>query len=131
MEPSIECHALLARLGEDELLVIDCRDERGACESQVQIPGSLRLDFDELVECVHSLPDDELIVLVGCEPGDADSRRAWRLLWAQGHEVVCLRGGFPAWIRGGFPTEPYVSRSERVARRRQAAVGELAVAGEG
>lgn len=119
MEPSIECYELFIRLGDDEILVIDCRDGEAPRDlASLQIPGALRMGFDELAECLHILPDDELIVLYGCSGDGSESWRASALLRTRGRAAVCLQGGLPAWIARGYPTEPYVSSSERVARRR-------------
>jgi rhodanese-related sulfurtransferase len=124
VEPSIDCYGLYMRLFDDELvLVIDCREAREDDPYAVQIPGALAMCFDELVESFNILPDDELIVLCGCRPDGSDSRKASRLLRMQGRDAVCLQGGLPAWIAGGYPTEP-CSRG----RRRQADPGQMAVA---
>jgi rhodanese-related sulfurtransferase len=123
VEPSIDCYGLYVRLFDDEVLIIDCRDGRGDDPYAVRIPGALAMCFDELVESLHVLPDDELIVLVGCAPDGSDSRRASRLLRTRGRDAVCLQGGLPAWIAGGYPTEPCSA-----GHRRQADPGRKAVA---
>jgi rhodanese-related sulfurtransferase len=127
LEPSIDCHGLYSRLFEDdELLVIDCRDAREDDPYEVQIPGALAMCFEELEESLHVLPDDELIVLCGCSLDGEDSRRAWRLLLMRGREALCLQGGLPAWISGGYPTEPCPRK-----RGGRAAAAEEAMASEG
>ena len=97
---------LLERLGEDELLVVDCRDVRDGWPTiSVKIPGALRISLEELPLAAHALPDDELIVLYGSGDDAADARRAWRILMRANRRAVCLRGGMAAWIAAGFPTE--------------------------
>lgn len=127
MEPSIDCYGLYVRLFDDEILIIDCREARPDDSYAVQIPGALAMCFDELAESLHIIPDDELIVLCGCAPDGSDSRKASRLLRTRGREAVCLQGGLPAWIAGGYPTEP-CSRGGR----RQPDLGQMAfAAGQG
>jgi rhodanese-related sulfurtransferase len=114
-EPSIDCRDLFTRLGDDELLVIDCREEEEWSYYELQIPGALKMSVMEIYECAHALPDDELIVLCGCAADGSDSRRAFRLLRLRGHDAVCLRGGLQAWITQGYPTERYIARTARAS----------------
>src|SRR4051794_20272692 len=64
MAPEIPCSELLMRLGDDEVLVLDCRED-GQWLTELQIPGALRMSLAELPHGVHALPDDELIVVCG------------------------------------------------------------------
>jgi rhodanese-related sulfurtransferase len=106
MEPLIECRDLLHRLGDDELVVVDCRDPEAWEAQPFNIPGALRMTLAELCEAAHILPDDELIVLCGIHSDNSDSRRAYRVLRVRNRDAVCLNGGLEAWQRAGFPTEP-------------------------
>lgn len=105
MEPSIDCRDLFLKLGDDEVLVLDCRDESDWERYQFQIPGALRMTLRELREAAHSLPDDELIVLCGLAEDGADVKRAYRQLRLRGRTAVRLEGGLRAWVANGFPTE--------------------------
>ncbi len=118
----IVCSELLMRLGDDELLVIDCRHPEDWSRLEVHIPGALRISVTELSDCAHVLPDDELIVLCGVAPDGADSRRAHRLLKLRGRDSVCLSGGLQAWLSAGYPTER-PSRTALPARHPLAANG--------
>jgi rhodanese-related sulfurtransferase len=111
LEPSIDCRDLFVRLGDDEILVIDCRDEDEWSCYELQIPGALKMTVSELFEFADALPDDELIVLCDFSQDGVDSRRAARLLRLRGRDAVCLRGGLRAWISQGYPTERYVPRT--------------------
>lgn len=115
-EPSIDCRELFTRLGDDEILVIDCREEDDWSCYELQVPGALKMGVAEIYEFAHALPDDELIVLCGCAADGSDSRRASRLLRLRGRDAVCLRGGLQAWISQGYPTERYFPRTPRVAQ---------------
>lgn len=105
MDQSIECHELFVQLGDEQVLVIDCRDEAEWGRYDLQIPGALRMGFSELSAHAHILPDDELIVLCGTAHDDADARRAARLLGMRGRMAVWLTGGLRGWISRGYPTE--------------------------
>lgn len=108
MEPRIDARDLFLRLGDDELLVIDCRSDE-AWESQpLHIPGAMRMTYAELCEAVHILPDDELIVLCAGEGEDEDAQQALRVLRLRGREAVCLQGGLSAWMEQGYPVERHV-----------------------
>jgi len=114
VEPTIHCRDLLLRLGDDEILVIDCRPGDQWHSLDVQIPGALWITADELAHAAQSLPDDELIVVYGTSR-DTHARRAVRLLRLRGFDAVMLDGGLRTWISLGFPTE-------RAASARQMAV---------
>lgn len=92
------------RLGEDEILVLDCREE-GGFVGDLQIPGALRMPLAELETSAGVLPDDELIVLCGDAEDGSDARRAWRALLKANRHAVVLHGGLHHWISHGFPTE--------------------------
>jgi rhodanese-related sulfurtransferase len=108
VEPIIHCRDLLLRLGDDEILVLDCRPEDQCRDMEVQIPGALWISSDDLAHAAQSLPDDELIVVYGASR-DAHARRAVRLLRLRGFDAVMLDGGLRTWISLGFPTERAVS----------------------
>ena len=98
---------LLTRLGDDELLIIDCRTPDDWRRLERTLPGALHLSQADLSECAHILPDDELIVLCGWREDGGDARRAQRLLQIRGRQAFCLEGGLQAWITAGYPTEQY------------------------
>lgn len=120
MEPRIDARDLFLRLGDDELLVIDCRSEEEWESQPLHIPGAMRMTYAELCEAAHILPDDELIVLCGAHADDEDAHQAWRVLRLRGRPAVCLHGGLAAWMEQGYPVERHVP-GER--RQRVQAVG--------
>ncbi len=109
MEPSILCTELFVRLGDDDVLVLDCRDVDAWTHYGLHIPGALWMPPEEILRDLFILPDDELIVVCGCAPDGSDMRRVCRLLRQAGREAVCLRGGLQAWITSGLPTERHFS----------------------
>lgn len=106
MVPGIDARDLYSRLGDDELLVIDCRSEDEWTRVQLHVPGALRMTLAELGEAAHILPDDELIVLCGTDGADTDD--AWRVLRVRGRQAVCLSGGLSGWLALGYPVERHV-----------------------
>lgn len=108
--PTVDCRDLFLKLGDDEILVLDCRFEPDWDRYQFQIPGALRLPLPELREAADSLPDDELIVLCGTAEDSSDVLRAYRELRRHGRQVVVLEGGLREWVGHGFPTERVLSR---------------------
>ncbi|MBU8900070.1 rhodanese-like domain-containing protein [Corallococcus sp. M34] len=105
MEPTIIIDELYARLGDDDVLVLDCRGAEDWVRFEAQIPGALRMTAAEIALDLAILPDDELIILCGCAVDGADTWELCRLLRAHGRDAVCLSGGLLAWMGAGYPTE--------------------------
>jgi rhodanese-related sulfurtransferase len=109
MVARIGARELFLQLGDDEVLVVDCRSDADWQATPLHIPGALRMSFDELGESAHILPDDELIVLVGARSDSDDALHAWRVLRLRGRTSVALDGGLDGWMAEGFPVERHVS----------------------
>lgn len=105
MDSHIRCSELFHRLGDEEILVVDCSSDADWARLGQHIPGALRIRPSDFAEMVDVLPEDELIVLYGCHPEGADLRKALKLLQLRGRAVVCLSGGLPGWVTQGYPTE--------------------------
>ncbi|XXF75518.1 rhodanese-like domain-containing protein [Myxococcaceae bacterium GXIMD 01537] len=105
MEPTILCTELYVRLGDEDVLVLDCRKAEDWARFGLHIPGALWMTPEEIARDLGVLPDDELIVVCGCDVDGADMRRICRLLRRRGRDAVCLQGGLHAWVTGGLPTE--------------------------
>jgi rhodanese-related sulfurtransferase len=112
MESTIPGWDVLGLLGDDEVVVVDCRTAEEWRKTPTQIPGSLRMSLEEVIDSPNILPDDELIVLVDGH-GGVRARRAWRALLVAGRTAVCLRGGLTAWTAAGYPTERIELPGER------------------
>jgi rhodanese-related sulfurtransferase len=108
MELRIPCAELYLRLGDDDILVLDCRSPENWELVEVHIPGSLRMTPEEISRDLFMLPDDELIVLCGCEEDWEDVLRVCQMLLLRGRRAVCLDGGIQAWVSEGFPTEQHL-----------------------
>lgn len=105
------CTELYVRLGDEEVLVLDCRDPKDWECYGLHIPGALWMCYEELIQDARVLPDDELIVVYGLAPDDADAHRACRLLQQRGRSAVCLEGGLRTWISLGLPTEHHAAEA--------------------
>lgn len=105
MEPAILCTELFVRLGDDDVLVLDCRSVEDWARYSLHIPGALWMTPEEIVQDLSILPDDELIIVVGCAEDGSDGRQICRLLRLRGRNAVCLEGGLQEWITHGLPTE--------------------------
>lgn len=115
MDPTIDCQELYALLGDDELVVVDCRPEDTWDRLPFHIPGALRMPLVDLYRSSSVLPEDELVVLCGSDPDGADAQRACRMLRLRGREAVWLRGGIHAWTSAGLPTEQHAAATLRRA----------------
>lgn len=107
MVPTIGCRDLFSRLGDDEVVVVDCREGLGGPHLAHCIPGAVRIPLAELLQAADILPDDELIVLCGEAEDGSDARQAYRILRMKGRDAVCLDGGIVRWMACGYLSEPY------------------------
>ena len=62
MELRIPCAELYLRLGDEDVLVLDCRSSRDWEQLEFHSPGALRMTPEEVVRDQGVLPVDELIV---------------------------------------------------------------------
>lgn len=105
MGPSLDVDTLFLNLGDDEWVVVDCRDEADWLRYPFRIPGALKMTPTEMEEWAHILPEDEQIILVGCAIDGDDLRRARAALVRSGRHPWWLRGGLRAWRRARLPIE--------------------------
>lgn len=96
---------LVGRLGEEEVVVVDCRSQEEWTLLPVQIPGALWMPVEEIRASPWTLPDDELIVLYDGSTDGPRARAAQRILRHCGRRSVYLDGGLSAWLALGFPIE--------------------------
>ncbi|MEZ5174875.1 MAG: sulfurtransferase [Acidimicrobiia bacterium] len=127
--PLITTEELRTRLGEDDLVVVDCRwyldepDRGPAAYAAAHIPGAVHADLDHDLSQAggpgrHPLPDpatfDATLGRLGIGPastvvayddaGGAVAARLWWMLTDQGHGAAfVLDGGLPAWVDSGGP----------------------------
>ena len=96
------------RMDEGEpILFIDTRKSPDWNESDVKLPGALRIHYSELEQNLDELPHDRLIIPYCTWPEEASSARAAQILLDHGFKnVYPLKGGFGAWLNAGYPLEP-------------------------
>ena len=124
---------LNARLADSNWVVIDCRFSLGEADygkhgyAESHIPGACYADLDKdlsgpivpgttgrhplpelsaFVDCLNrwGIGNDSQVVAYDDMGGPFAARLWWMLRWL-GHEAVAvLDGGWPAWLKSGFPT---------------------------
>ena len=131
--PLISAQELFDLLGKDDVGLVDCRfsldnTDRGRSDwSEERIDGAVYAHLDEdlsapisdATEGRHPMPppdtiarlragwgfDNSTLIVCYADAGGAFAGRLWWMLRWIGHESVrVLDGGWPAWKRGGFPT---------------------------
>ncbi|ADO72814.1 rhodanese-like domain-containing protein [Stigmatella aurantiaca] len=117
MEPHIPCAELYLRLGDEDVLILDCRPSAHWERVEVHVPGALRMTPEEVAQYLTMLPDDELIVLCGCDLDEESVARVCRLLLLRGRNAVCLRGGIETWVAEGFPVESHFASTGTALQR--------------
>jgi rhodanese-related sulfurtransferase len=127
MEAVIPTWDLLGRLGNEDVVVVDCRSTEESERWPLQIAGALRMTLPEILEAPWVLPDDELIVLCNATGEGSLLRRAFHVLSYAGRTPAILQGGLHRWIAEGFPTEQLGARLSSTRSREP----ELSTAVEG
>ncbi len=94
---------LAARLGDDDLLVLDVRPE--AEYRAAHIPSAESLPPERLRERLAALPDDVDVVAYCRGAYCVYAVDAIRALAAEGRAARRLEEGFPEWRRAGLPVE--------------------------
>jgi hydroxyacylglutathione hydrolase len=99
----IDPDELAERLGADDLLVLDVRDDDEWAEGH--IPGSMHLPYGELPERLGELPRDRGIAAI-CSSGKRSGLAA-SILQREGFERIIhvADGGVGRWRRSGHPVE--------------------------
>jgi thiosulfate/3-mercaptopyruvate sulfurtransferase len=142
MSPLISPADLLAHLGDEGLVVVDCRFDLAApaageqAYEEAHIPGAVYAHLDRDLSAPvtgrngrHPLPDvaaieatfgrlgigpDVEVVAYDQDTGMFASRLWWMLRYVGHDRVAVLDGGFAAWVRAGGPTR--AGREHRPAR---------------
>jgi thiosulfate/3-mercaptopyruvate sulfurtransferase len=140
MKPLISAHQLSALIGQDELLVVDCRKQLDAPQSGrlawavSHIPGAFYAELDSDLSDLtkpglgrHPLPDEaafsavlsrwgwsaerKLVAYDDAGGALAASRLWWMLRLVGASNVAVLDGGWSAWIAGGHARDSRVPRA--------------------
>ena len=92
------------QLAGDDMLFVDVRDRR-EMEDGI-IPGSKAIHMGRLLERSSELPADREIVLF-CGSGNRSNAAASILRNSGIDNVGVMLGGLAAWIKNGYPMEPF------------------------
>ncbi len=83
------------KINKDEYIIIDVRDNTAF--NYGNIPGSLNIPLNELMERADALKEKGRKVLIYCKRGEASATAAEELS-EQGIEAESLEGGYMAWL---------------------------------
>jgi NhaP-type Na+/H+ or K+/H+ antiporter len=104
--PMMSVHELAEALqGDNPPLVLDVRSRARYDSVDTQIPTSIRVLPDQVIEWAGNIEKGKLIVPYCSCPNDATSLRATRQLLELGHNARNLTGGYDAW-KESYPMEP-------------------------
>jgi rhodanese-related sulfurtransferase len=104
--PKMSVKELAAALKSDNPpIVLDVRSRARYDSVDTQIPNSVRVLPDQVMDWAGKIEKGQLIVPYCSCPNDATSMRVTRQLIEMGHTARVLEGGFDAW-RAVYPLEP-------------------------
>ena len=103
----VTTHEVEARIDRDEPIVfIDARNEKEWTESNLKLPGAVRVEADRVRDHLHEIPRGRGIVPYCTCPNEEASVRVAEELMRRGFaDVHALIGGFDAWKRAGCTLE--------------------------
>jgi rhodanese-related sulfurtransferase len=97
---------LRAKLGGEELIVVDVRRAKAWEECDSKITGARREDPGKVSTWAKTYPKDKTIVLYCSCDNEGTSRHVAEQLRASGfNDAYALKGGWKAWIESDYPTE--------------------------
>ena len=106
--PRIEVSQLAAKLcseGRGKILLADVRSHGYYSAGAVRIPGSIRIEPNNLSAEIKTLPRDKDIYLYCTCRREATSASVAHLLRQQGFDSFVIVGGLAAWRKAGNPLE--------------------------
>ena len=100
-------HEVEARIDRDEpILFIDARNEKEWTESNLKLPGAVRVEAGRVRDHLHEIPPGRGIVPYCTCPNQEASLRVAEELRRRGFtDVQALEGGFDGWKRAGGTLE--------------------------
>ena len=105
--PRITVDALKRRMDEGEdFTLIDTRNPSAWSESDLMLPGAIRVPLEDLEENLSRVPRDRPAVAYCSCPNEESSGALAKELEARGYDKIwALQGGFEAWRRAGYPIQ--------------------------
>jgi membrane protein DedA with SNARE-associated domain/rhodanese-related sulfurtransferase len=107
--PRVQVAALAAKLkaeGAEKILVADVRSHGYYSPRAVRIPGSIRIEPNNLSAEIKTFPRNKDIYLYCTCRSEATSASVAHLLRQNGFNAFVVVGGLAAWRRAGNPLEP-------------------------
>ena len=107
--PRVQVQALAAKLeaeGPANILVADVRSHGYYSSSAVRIPGSIRIEPNNLRAEIKTFPRNKDIYLYCTCRSEATSASVAHLLRQNGFNAFVIVGGLAAWRKAGKPLEP-------------------------
>jgi rhodanese-related sulfurtransferase len=89
-----------------EIVLLDARSSKEWSESNVKLPGSIRIHITEIDTYLVKLPKHVPIITYCTCRHQKLSIRVTEVLLEGGFTARFLLGGFDAWISAGYPLEP-------------------------
>jgi membrane protein DedA with SNARE-associated domain/rhodanese-related sulfurtransferase len=106
--PRVQVQALAAKLqaeGPGKILLADVRSHGYYSAGAVRIPGSIRIEPNNLSAEIRTFPRDKDIYLYCTCRNEATSASVAHLLRREGFNAFVIVGGLAAWRRAGNPIE--------------------------
>lgn len=89
-----------------EFILLDARSSKEWSESDVKIPGSIRIHITEIESHLGKMPKDvPVITCCTCRHEKLSVRIAEILVENGFSNALFLMGGFDAWVSAGYPLE--------------------------
>jgi rhodanese-related sulfurtransferase len=90
----------------EQFAFIDTRNPQAWGESDVKLPGAIRLPVDKFEEHISEIPKDRPIISYCTWPNEGSSASLAQKLRQRGYENVWARqGGLGAWRDAGLPLD--------------------------
>jgi rhodanese-related sulfurtransferase len=106
--PRVQVSELAAKLKEEgpgKILLGDVRSHGYYNDGAVRIPGSIRIEPNNLTTEIKSFPPHEYMYLYCTCRNETTSASVAHLLREQGFNAFVIAGGLAAWRRAGHPLE--------------------------
>ncbi len=107
--PRVQVAELVIRLREgspEKILLCDVRSHGYYGAGAVRIPGSIRIEPNNLTAEIKTFPREKDLYLYCTCRSEATSASVGHLLRQQGFKAFVIAGGLAAWRRAGNPLEP-------------------------
>jgi rhodanese-related sulfurtransferase len=90
-----------------EIVLLDARSSKEWGESEVKLPGSIRIQITEIDNYLKKIPQNVPVITYCTCRHEKLSIRMTEILIENGFENArFLLGGFDAWMSAGYPLEP-------------------------